>query len=252
MSDSPFYTFDTSGNERLPHLSAAVRARMEALRDVNIQIPQRPLYKYLRPEHAHAMVTSGALRIGTLEYYRRREREDALRGDSTEGFADYVESPSGLQTAENLSEFAKSIWTPPPGVVGFNNKWVSRVEYHNSFVYCMSRELSANAAGDYTACVEIVDVPRFLAILNVAMTKAFPAQSAEIEAHVSAVVYNERELPHEMLGMVSAAFLKAPNFEREVEARIVWKVPLPGSLASVDFDNIKFGEIIRLVDIPSS
>lgn len=251
MTKRPVFTFDKSGEEGLPNLSPANRARVESLRETNTRIPLGPLYKYLRPEHARAMVASGAIRVGTLGYYRRREEEDSLRGDSTEGFADYVESPPGLQTADNLSEFAKAIWTPPPGTIGLNNKWISRVEHHDTFVYCTSSELSARAAGDYTACVEITDVPRFINILNSAMGRAFPAQYAEVESRTSAVVYHDRELSHELFGYVSAAFVKEPKFEREAEVRIVWTVPLPGKTESIDFDRITFGSIVRLIEIPT-
>jgi hypothetical protein len=208
------------------------------------------LYKYMAPEHAARMLEQGSVRIGTLGYYRAREVHDSLRGDATEGTADYIESPDGLQTADKLSPWARSLWSPPEGVTALNNAWVERAEHPDAYVYCVSHELSARAAGGYTACVEIVDVLGFFRELTRGLEFAHPQQRSEAEVQISVVTYAERVLPHEYIGYISPAFLKEQRFSIECEVRGVWRAPKPEERQHCDFSRPSLKRYIRLVEIP--
>ena len=250
MSGHGDYESDRTGEAETADLPLHVQATLAVLRHLNESIPTRPLYKYLAPEHAARMLSQGSVRIGSLAYYRAREAQDSLRGDASEGTADYIASPPGPQTAENLPPWARSLWTPPPGVNALRNRWHMRADHPDAYVYCLSHELSARAAGDYTACVEIVDVPGFFRELSNGLAFAHPRQPIEAEAQISAVTYAERVLPHEYHGYISPAFLKEHRFARECEVRGVWRTPKPDGAQHCDFSRPILRTYLRHVEIP--
>lgn len=43
------------------------------------------LYKYLKKEHAHSLLSKGIIRLGTLYEYRNIEKHGSVIGDDTEG-----------------------------------------------------------------------------------------------------------------------------------------------------------------------
>jgi hypothetical protein len=118
-------------------------------------------------------------------------------------------------------------------------------------VFCVSRELSARAAGDDKECVEIIDVPAFFQELNLGMTLAHPQQGNEAELQLSAVTYSERALPHEFYGYISPACLKEPRFSVEVEVRAVWRTLRPEGKAYHDFSRPALRALVHKVEIPT-
>jgi SEC-C motif len=51
------------------------------------EILHRPLYKFMRPEHAAALLSDGCVRVGTMYGYRDQESHGFVVGDEGEGCA---------------------------------------------------------------------------------------------------------------------------------------------------------------------
>jgi hypothetical protein len=223
--------------------------RLEVLS--RVELP-RPLYKYMRPEHADGLVERGEIRIGTLDAYRRWE--DASRGDPHEGIVTFTEEQSPLSYGQDLSAFARSMLPTAgtPNVYAARNSFQRTEVYPNCAVLCTSCELSAAAAEPYAACVEIADPEPFFNALTVALSRHL---RRTLVGMCGRVMYASRELGGAQWGRVKLAFVKdAKRFEREKEFRGVW-VPEQGE--RIDFSqphyDLKVPDLrglLRRVDIP--
>jgi hypothetical protein len=196
------------------------------------------------------MVSSGAVRIGTLNYYRRREAEDTLRGDLSEGTAAFLDAPEGIQSSETLSPLTREWFEAPEGAILRRNVWRTNSTVSDRFVFCASAELSTTAAGAYDSCVEITDVLGFLGALTGALNDAVVNKAIEAEGHLAPITYIERQLSAQYHGYLSPAFIKEPRFRIEQEVRLVWEAPRPKDVEYVDITCKQLARFTRRVDIP--
>lgn len=113
-----------------------------------------PLYKYLSEEaFASAMIEKGQIFFRPLSYFRAFE-DDRVRGDPDDGKLRY-EPEAGLKLTKQSGEVVEL----PPGW-----RFRASVRAENTYVYCLSTELSADLAAKFESrfCVEIEDPVRFV------------------------------------------------------------------------------------------
>lgn len=220
------------------------------LKNFALSFESRPLYKYAMAEHSEQLLSTGAVRIGTLDYYRRREATDKLRGEHLEGTADFVDAPTGMHTIESLSLLTRKWFNVPPTIHMRNNTWRTRSTVSNRFMYCVSASLSHAAAGDYDSCVEIVDARGFFTEIANGFSKAMEQFAAECEVHVAPITYLNRELDARYYPHLSPAFVKPPRYSVEDEVRLVWDAPRPENIEIVDLAYQPLTKHIRTVRIP--
>jgi hypothetical protein len=209
-----------------------------------------PLYKYLNIAHARALLTRGAVRVGTLAYYRSREGADPLRGDRGEGEARFVAALSGAYTYDELPQLARDVvrGEAGEGSVFIHSVFIGDEIAPNSYVYCMARELSRRAAGSYTACVEIPDPQAF--VNRVGSMLAYRLGVRAVNGGFGPVMYADRTLSHHFYGVVGGAFLKEPRYSCECEARATWFDPPPGGELYLDLEDTRLASLVRPAVIP--
>lgn len=118
-----------------------------------------PLYKYLPSRFLDGFVSSGEVLFRSLSYYNNYE-EMQVRGDRNEGKR--VFSPSGGLQVTNTTTGKTS---------QLQGMFESTVRDREIFVFCLSRELSAELATKFTAdiCVEIMEPGLFLSRIRMAL-----------------------------------------------------------------------------------
>ena len=173
------------------------------------------LYRYLKHEYANKLVNNGEVLFRTLSYYRDLYDDKGVRSDPNEGAL--VHRPKGglkIKLKETGQELA------------MEQSLRFDAHYNDIFVYCMSTEQndSMSTGFDGTVCVEIFDVPRFLARIRSALTLRRRVRVAQLIA--KPVTYHEE---HEEVGINWAfpdrvAFRKPMSFKWQNEFRIAFPV----------------------------
>lgn len=244
MSD---FTYDRANEAEIHHLPLYVQETLAELRNVQLSITARPLYKYMDARYAERMLDVGSVRIGTLDYYRQRETQDPLRGDAREGSGRYLVSldPSTPVPAVISRDFGL-----PVAHGAYRSVHIVNHEHPNAFLYCMSRELSRRAAGGYDTCVEIFDVPGFVRELTYGLRFATGMRQGEAEVRVAAVSYGSRDVPSEYWGFINTGYVKENRFAVEAEVRAMWRDPSPGTQTFCDFSRPALKQYIRQVPVP--
>jgi hypothetical protein len=125
------------------------RRKAQAWRAPSVTLPGpgRSVYKYFS-EHKYAEAfLDGQMLFRSLAYFR--DNEDAVRGDEYEGTSTFL--PDGGIVVSNQTQ--GTTFTLPMA-------FESSVKAYEIFVYCTSRTLSANVAGQFNAvtCVEVRNV----------------------------------------------------------------------------------------------
>lgn len=223
--------------------------------------PQK-LFKYLRPEHAQAMVETGKVRLGTLRYYRQQELLAPLIGDSRDGTRTLIELQEGDgSTFGELSPFAKQVAAGTMGGLGDsvfmrNNTFVGTIVAPNCYVYCASYERSAAAAGEYAACVEITDRKMFFLALSQALVQQLRCDVRMMQAIVR---YEPEQVDARMAKRRNPAFTKTEEFRKQREVRAIWLPLKPGTPepddmpAGIDYLDLEIPELrpfVSRIEIP--
>ncbi len=185
-------------------------------------LPPR-LYKYLRPEHALALLDHGAIRVGTLYYYRRMELKHGPGiGDQTEGTETVTEVQDGSAVSQfSLGQLKRIFGDRQFRLSGNTFKWNGSIA--NTLIYCLSTKLSwltAKESGDYGACIEIINVPRFRSALKTAVAEKM---GRECRTFSRAVIYRKTKTysgAEADAGLPPAPFVKHRHFRFQREFRI--------------------------------
>jgi hypothetical protein len=187
-------------------------------------LPAR-LYKFMKPEHANALLQWGSVRVGTLYEYRNEEKHSGGVVDPGEGTLTHIERVEEAK-ANQLTEYSRRLTTPTSGVTLSDVTIETHHEIPDRYIYCASLSPSwdADIHGDYTACVEILDVSRFSSGLWQLLSKRNLLTGS---ADAFPVVYAGRthsttSLLGEHCGGVPAgiAYLKPERFANQKEFRI--------------------------------
>lgn len=181
------------------------------------------IYKFCKREHAHALVYSGSLRIGTLGDFRNQDDHAAGIGDCTEGKRELVEVINCDEaTRENQSWLSRQMIAVPPGAKGFSivNCEVSLAEdTEDCFIFCaaLSRKRSCCTTPEYDSVVEIRDYEKF----GLAVAKAVGFKRMIL----GKVQYGDRRQATGDEPNYSPAFLKSQEYAYQEEFRLGWEAP---------------------------
>jgi hypothetical protein len=194
------------------------------------------LYKYMKNKYVDSMLDKGALRIGTLKYYKNVETHGDAIGDGREGqvrtaqiFDDHT-----LKNGDKLA----SKWG-----FGGNGKLVNCIGVNelvsdNCYIYSMSRKLSSFVAQSFEceASIEIFDVIKFADNVTEALVKLGLIENSYI---VSPIFYSHRPGADGLTDEIPS-LIKRNKYEYQDEVRIVWPLSKP---IKVDHVDIEIGSI---------
>lgn len=211
------------------------------------------LYKYQDEEFARMLVDEGKLRIGTLDYYR--QWEDVRRGDQGEGTL-HFDAGGGVNVGGGMDPLTRKAVQVFSGlheshldrVAVLDSRIHAREVHQNCWVYCTAHELSRDASGERSACVEIMKPGEFFRVVGSALAAHL---DQELEAHAFGVAYRERVARGDEFGRLSSAFVKPPRFAFEAEVRGIWLSDPPPGQQYVDLVVPQLPPLVRLVAIPA-
>lgn len=170
------------------------------------------LYKYSDPELAERMAQFGAVRVGTLEYYRAWD--DRERGDREEGTLTFS-GGGGVNIGPSMDPLTRAAALGLTGLDGdalrrvavLNSSIVAHETHTDCWVYCTAHELSRGATGGKLASVEILNPDEFFRLVGLALEEEV---GQTLETHAYGVVYRERMARGQEFGQLPSAFVK-PN-----------------------------------------
>lgn len=193
------------------------------------------IFKYFSEEaYAIAFMRRGVMRFGSLSYYRGVE-DGGVRGDPKDGTLHYA--PSGGIEITMVADGRKLVGAA----------FSSAAE--SMFVYCASKDLSAERAKDFGAfCVEITDPEALMRRLK---ARESPSSSLDYaQAHIGPTEYR----PLDEIPGVDWAFpehlvlIKPPEYAPQNEMRIV--LPLkPGAESSDSHVLVRVGDLRMMSEL---
>lgn len=225
-------------NRAQPHTTGDTRklqrARLAGPNWVMYTAPMR-LFRYLKQEFADALLTKGAIRIGTLYDFRRLEHARGV-SDPTEGTKQsqyplhdvVINQPENHEFFKGTTLKARSIHISGPAVTFQRN-----IESEDLFVLCLSSECSQAVMSEFDnvdTCLEISNINAFFMELTSILTTTTPVRFAGIQECVYAPrveQWNERNFG------IHPALMKEPHFSKQKEVRAIWHSLSPGPIHPV-------------------
>jgi hypothetical protein len=185
------------------------------------------LVKYLKTEHAFAMVYDGAFRIGTFYDYKRYDQKFTDVADCQEGmfYFDTGESFSSgdlPHTPAPMQQLVERVITGDFHIQG-STTW--GVDFGDCYVYsltqdyCPDPEIMRRIDPSYDACVRITDAENFFKTLHACLNEAV---GKPLDCGVDTCVYEPRRKHWKDERKYNPAFVKAPGFAYQMEVRAVW------------------------------
>lgn len=191
------------------------------------RVPQ-VLYKYLSWEHAHAMLATGSLRIGTLHEYRMIEQHGPVVGDQHEGLV------SAVDYVNRKRRGSRSTLNPPLRVTldvpGDNRLTDISIyatqdyiqffeEWPDTYVYCLSKVLDPKVMRAFNADAAI-QIHRPMDFF-LALTRHLRRKLKITAYFFGSCGYQER------IGSLQdtprpALFIKDPGYAYQQEVRLAW------------------------------
>ena len=216
-------------------IDASEYADLINLADIPVnKIPEEPIIKMLKAEHADALLTRGALRLGSIDYYRKFD--DSEIGDPTEGNC-VLSAFDGFKTV--IAEVR----------AGLND--LLFCTYHGDADPAVVRRMG------YVAAVEITDIEGFSAEIAAAL-------QSKSSRFSSCVYVRDRAMYGEATCTVSQqdfmdgpiadilgearAFLKPKSHSHQREFRFSWTLHNRGS-EFIDIECSSIGNFVRAVSI---
>ncbi|WP_146153320.1 hypothetical protein [Paraburkholderia fungorum] len=214
--------------------------RLNALNRALASLPAHPmvdvgppiLFKFMRREHAEALVNQGSTRIGTLHGFREVEKYAAGVGDADEG-SKTIEAvlngtfDGGTSETEALNQLGPIRVGAGSRNLRFIDHTVKTVLNHqDALIWCCSTSHSEEAMGQIghaDCCVAIFDPPRFFEALHAAVLQHHPDMTRVGPAYV---IYQDRRETWNTRNLGrNPVFLKDPSFAAQKEIRIAWSNP---------------------------
>ncbi len=180
-------------------------------------------YKYMKKQHALALINLGVVRIGTLFDFRRTEKHGTRMGDADEGKLIYrfPAPPEGITlTADTQTPLIRRLFEFGEGasLTLRNGGFRYRESVGDCYVFCITDRLDRTLAQEFECdtCVWIHSADRF-----------FEALSAIVQARFVGLFrcsYQTRVRDHSRWGHddVHPALVKDPSYGTQHELRAVW------------------------------
>jgi hypothetical protein len=198
------------------------------------------LYKYLKHEHAVALLKRGIVQVGTLYGYREIESLKVEIGDASEGYST-VHSDDPLvdwKNPDTINPVVERLFKIPPGSQGImTGAHLTLIQQSEDvYAYCFSAVADRDAMRrmGYNACVAVLDPLGFLSVLTAHLTHHGIATEPVI---VHSCKYFGRLHKHQRPGNIHPAFIKDPRHSYQREVRALWRAAGDGPTA-------------RLVEVP--
>jgi hypothetical protein len=204
-----------------------------------------PLYKYLEPQFAIALINEGSIKVGTLSEYRALEGFDPERGDGREGELT-LRSPAGRHVYGG--DPAK---LPPPlrnpaihiGPDAFVTQGEGAVTIQSKvfdlFIYCTTDAYDPNYGprfgnGSEINCVRINEPEQFFLAMDVALRAAVLAGGLSLSGPGwGQCDYQDRQHNWERDDLPAIWLLKPAKFQGQREIRVHWETMPKQSLKSI-------------------
>ena len=183
----------------------------------------RPLFKYMRKEHALALLERGHIRIGTLYEYRNVERYGTAIGDTEEGVKNlHLDGSGETWDASTIPEFARTFFNLGPGGAVTLQPGIRLDVPQQSpeyFLFCASSAFDKKAmqAFGYDSCVVIEDPSRFFKALSHTFR-----HKGSFEG-VYECQYGPRSVPYDRDDGMHPALIKDPAYAYQKEVRALWR-----------------------------
>jgi hypothetical protein len=198
-----------------------------------------PIYKYLEPEFAKAMMSEGSIKIGTLSEYRAIE--DRERGDDGEGKLT-LHSPAGRQVYGGDAATLPPILRHPGihiGQRGLETVGENAVNISSTiadlYVFCTTESLDPEYARRFGGgCVQINQPEQFFLELDTALRTAASAERILLsKPRWGRCVYEGRRYNWEREDVPAAWLLKPARYQGQREIRVSWQTDPIKPLSSV-------------------
>lgn len=189
------------------------------------------LYKYMKREHATALVERGAVRVGTLHEYFRIDKLGEEVGDKEEGMAfcriareELAGIAMDVSPRGPRAEWVRGMVRKSPEARLFGQFFANYMPV-DQYMYCLSDQFSAQIMRvlDYEACVRIHDVQRFFLTLSESIAeRAKPVGMFFCQ-------YRERGFTYADADEVYPEIIKTPKYAYQREVRVLWHSTAPWS-----------------------
>ena len=181
------------------------------------------IYKYMRQQHAIALLEAGRIRIGTLYEYQDIEKYGRVIGDDKEGTKVVYTGVNDLEVASqnDIPDFMRKAIRVPEGVKArFRNVTLEKEEYSpNYYIFCASEKYDPNLMQylGYDICVKIKEPKEFLRALTWCLR-----HKANFVGFHRCVYIDRRVLPTDQHD-IHPAIIKDPVYEHQEEVRAIWE-----------------------------
>jgi hypothetical protein len=190
----------------------------------------RPLYKFLRTEHAAALMENGTIRVGTLWEYQNEERHGTQVGDEGEGrLAQYDDRQLVLSDDPTTqSAITKQVFNLEGATGAVIQGITMAVEetVDNLHVYSLSGQFDRASFAEfadsrYEICLRIDNPSGFVSVLDAAMKRRFEADNYT----VLPCVYGNRVVHYRDGQKIHPVQLKPIRLAHQHEVRVIWRAP---------------------------
>jgi hypothetical protein len=194
-----------------------------------------PLYKYLEPHFAKALVSEGSIKVGTLSEYRAMEGFDPERGDGHEGELT-LQSPAGRHVyGGDPATLPPPLRNPAihigPGALVTEVKGAITIHSKISdlFIYCTTEAYDPDYGarfgnGKRIDCMRINQPEQFFLALDAAIRAAMSAGGMTLsEPRWGRCDYQDRRHNWERDDLPATWLLKPAKFRGQREIRVRWE-----------------------------
>jgi hypothetical protein len=218
-----------------------------------------PLYKYLCPQYARELMSSGSIKVGTLSEYRGMEGTDRERGDVDEG-RQTLQSPASRNTygGHKLPPVLRTpaVHIGPGGLVTDGLGAITiESQVRDLFIYCTTEVYDPDygarfGKGELVACVRIDHPQAFFSTINTALHLSMVFEGVSLkEPRWGRCVYEGHRHNWEREDLPAPWLMKADKFEGQREVRVWWA---PQPMQSLKFRILKVPELSKYCTVLST
>jgi len=187
----------------------------------------KPLFKYMKAEHANKLFNCGTLRIGTLYEFRNLETYGTARGDEGEGtkeIYEHIDDRTIEDSSQNnpQSDFEKQFIKINGTVKNFKIVNLTFSESQDSadcYIYCMSKKFDDKLYEKFktNVCVKINSPYKFINAISITL-RGYNANFVQL----SECKYGERKQQYGVHDDYHSSIIKPIFHKLDEEVRSIW------------------------------